>query len=140
MDHLLGSLRELLGPGGWHLTAAAGGTSGRSWVARDEHRRFFVKVDADAERLRRLGELGDPDAENLMRQGDAALYLIDWDEARVSDPARDIGQVLWWYVRPERWGKALAECGLRRPAAAASDPLVGGQVIRRAQRPGEPTG
>jgi hypothetical protein len=55
---------------------------------------------------------GDPNTSNLILGSDRSLYLVDWDEARVSDPLRDIGQVLWWYVRPERWGDGLAACDL----------------------------
>jgi hypothetical protein len=55
---------------------------------------------------------GDPNTSNLISATGGGLYLVDWDEARVSDPVRDIGQVLWWYVRPGRWGEGLDACGL----------------------------
>jgi hypothetical protein len=55
---------------------------------------------------------GDPNKSNLILGRNGALYLVDWDEARLSDPARDIGQVLWWYVRPEHWSEGLAACDL----------------------------
>jgi aminoglycoside phosphotransferase (APT) family kinase protein len=55
---------------------------------------------------------GDPNTSNLILANSGDLYLVDWDEARLTDPVRDIGQVLWWYVRPERWKAGLAACGL----------------------------
>lgn len=31
------------------------------------------------------------------------IFLVDWDEVSLSDPMRDIGPLLWWYVPPARW-------------------------------------
>jgi hypothetical protein len=55
---------------------------------------------------------GDPNTSNLILARDGRLYLIDWDDACLSDPMRDIGPLLWWYVRPDRWPLALAAADL----------------------------
>jgi aminoglycoside phosphotransferase (APT) family kinase protein len=101
-------------------------------------RRFDVQADAMAPDLRQLlGEAigaiteltaqvpaeemvvthGDPNTSNLMLGTNGTLYLVDWDEARISDPLRDTGQVLWWYVRAEQWAAGLGACGLADNAA-----------------------
>jgi aminoglycoside phosphotransferase (APT) family kinase protein len=55
---------------------------------------------------------GDPNASNFLRSRPTGLFLVDWDDAAISDPLRDVGQILWWYVRPERWANGLAEFGV----------------------------
>jgi thiamine kinase-like enzyme len=55
---------------------------------------------------------GDPNTRNLIRSREGRLSLVDWDEARLSDPVRDIGQVLWWYVRRSHWAEGLRAVGL----------------------------
>ncbi len=56
---------------------------------------------------------GDPNTSNFILDRDGRLFLLDWDDACLSDPMRDIGPLLWWYVRPDRWSTALdaAELG-----------------------------
>ena len=58
---------------------------------------------------------GDPNTSNLILGGHDRLYLVDWDDACLSDPMRDIGPLLWWYVRPDRWNVALAATELGHP-------------------------
>jgi hypothetical protein len=53
---------------------------------------------------------GDPNTSNFLLAEDQ-LFLLDWDDLRVSDRYRDVGQVLWWYVRPERWSEYAAMAG-----------------------------
>lgn len=55
---------------------------------------------------------GDPNLTNFLLAGDRA-YIVDWDDAALSDPMRDIGQLLWWYVPEDHWPRALARFGLR---------------------------
>jgi hypothetical protein len=55
---------------------------------------------------------GDPNTSNFILTRDGRLYLVDWDDACLSDPMRDIGPLLWWYVRPDRWSLALAAADL----------------------------
>ena len=45
---------------------------------------------------------------------------MDWDELALADPVRDIGQVLWWHLPPERWGEFFDLLGLA-PTAALLD-------------------
>lgn len=47
------------------------------------------------------------------------MYLVDWDDIRLSDPMRDIGLILWWFVPPERWEMMLRRFWLPDAASAA---------------------
>jgi thiamine kinase-like enzyme len=40
------------------------------------------------------------------------LYLIDWDEAMIADPAIDLGQLLYWYIPKEDWSNWLDLYGI----------------------------
>lgn len=40
------------------------------------------------------------------------VYLIDWDGVALSDPMRDPGLILWWYVPEDRWPEAFAHLGI----------------------------
>jgi thiamine kinase-like enzyme len=52
---------------------------------------------------------GDPNRKNFIVATDA--YLVDWDDLTLSDPMRDIGPLLWWYVPPNEWKDLLVEIG-----------------------------
>ena len=53
---------------------------------------------------------GDPNRKNFIVGTDA--YLVDWDDLALSDPMRDIGPLLWWYVPPREWKDLPTEIGL----------------------------
>ncbi len=40
------------------------------------------------------------------------LYLIDWDNAMVADPAMDLGMILHWYIPEEEWEDWLETYGV----------------------------
>jgi len=44
----------------------------------------------------------DPSDKNFLVAGHR-IYLLDWDDIRLSDPLRDAGLLLWWYVPTARW-------------------------------------
>ncbi|MDQ3703865.1 MAG: phosphotransferase [Chloroflexota bacterium] len=44
----------------------------------------------------------DPNFYNFL-VADERIYLLDWDAASLSDPMRDVGPLLWWYVPPDKW-------------------------------------
>jgi thiamine kinase-like enzyme len=44
----------------------------------------------------------DPNTHNMLLTGETFL-LIDWDGILLSDPMRDIGLLLWWYVSQRHW-------------------------------------
>ncbi|MDR4948913.1 phosphotransferase family protein [Neobacillus cucumis] len=59
---------------------------------------------------------GDVNHNNWLLAEDNQLYLIDWDGAMISDPAIDLGFLLYWYIPEENWedwlklyGKELTE-------------------------------
>jgi thiamine kinase-like enzyme len=49
---------------------------------------------------------------NWLLTDDSNLYLIDWDEAIIADPAIDLGQLLYWYIPKEDWSKWLDLYGI----------------------------
>ncbi|MCT2535031.1 phosphotransferase family protein [Aquibacillus koreensis] len=40
---------------------------------------------------------------NWLLSQNGQLYLIDWDNALIGDPAMDIGMILQWYIPEEDW-------------------------------------
>lgn len=44
----------------------------------------------------------DPNTKNMLLV-DTELLLVDWDNLQLSDPMRDTGLLLWWYVSPQQW-------------------------------------
>ena len=52
---------------------------------------------------------GDPNASNFLFDG--SLWLVDWDDLRLADPMRDIGQVAWWYLDRSAWAEFTAAAG-----------------------------
>lgn len=51
---------------------------------------------------------------NWMLSNHGELYLIDWDNARVGDPAMDIGRILQSYIPKEDWGHWLTNYGIEK--------------------------
>lgn len=49
---------------------------------------------------------------NLILTKDNMIYLIDWDNATIADPATDIGMLLKWYIPREKWEKWLINYGI----------------------------
>ncbi|PKR79332.1 phosphotransferase [Halalkalibacillus sediminis] len=49
--------------------------------------------------------------ENCLYAEDENLYLIDWDQAVIADPAMDLSMILDQYVPREQWGSWLKEYG-----------------------------
>lgn len=48
----------------------------------------------------------DPNPGNVLATA-AGAYLIDWDQLHLSDPIRDIAQVLWWQYPLAEWDELL---------------------------------
>jgi thiamine kinase-like enzyme len=46
----------------------------------------------------------DPNTTNILLSG-PGLVMVDWDDVQLSDPMRDVGLLLWWYVAREQWGE-----------------------------------
>lgn len=53
---------------------------------------------------------GDPNRKNLILG--ERVYLVDWEDLAVSDPLRDVGQLLWWYVPRNQWKQFFEHLGL----------------------------
>lgn len=55
----------------------------------------------------------DPNNNNFLLTGDK-IYLLDWDGASLSDPIRDVGPLLWWYVPAEKWPEFFAAFSIEK--------------------------
>lgn len=44
----------------------------------------------------------DPNHTNFFFTKDG-IKIVDWDDVLLSDPARDVGPILWWHVSKEKW-------------------------------------
>jgi aminoglycoside phosphotransferase (APT) family kinase protein len=62
----------------------------------------------------------DPNIHNILLT-DERLVLVDWDGILLSDPLRDVGLLLWWYVPQHHWpdffqsyGSSLDEASVER--------------------------
>lgn len=53
----------------------------------------------------------DPNSKNILLTGDS-LLMVDWDDIQLSDPMRDAGLLLWWYVAQHRWREFFEAYGL----------------------------
>lgn len=53
----------------------------------------------------------DPNTKNMLLV-DTKLLLVDWDKLQLSDPMRDAGLLLWWYVSPRQWPVFFQAYGL----------------------------
>ncbi|SDX57328.1 phosphotransferase family protein [Salimicrobium album] len=62
----------------------------------------------------------DTNHNNWLLSEDEYLYLIDWDNAMVADPALDLGMLLYFYVPEEHWAEWLTYYGIK-----ATDELYG---------------
>ncbi|GGK06745.1 phosphotransferase [Lentibacillus kapialis] len=48
---------------------------------------------------------------NIIITTKGQLYLVDWDNAMIADPAMDFGFILKWYVPAEEWDRWLNQYG-----------------------------
>jgi len=49
---------------------------------------------------------------NLLMSNSGEIYLIDWDNATIADPATDFGTLLKWYIPEDQWKDWLATYGI----------------------------
>ncbi|RWZ60865.1 phosphotransferase [Halobacillus fulvus] len=55
----------------------------------------------------------DTNHNNWLLSANDQLYLIDWDNAMVADPALDLGMLLYSYIPEERWDQWLDQYGIK---------------------------
>jgi thiamine kinase-like enzyme len=48
----------------------------------------------------------------LLGNDEKNLYLVDWDQAVIADPAMDLAMLLYWYVEEDQWQNWLGLYGL----------------------------
>src|SRR5690625_2679483 len=51
---------------------------------------------------------------NMMFSKDGSLYIVDWDQAMIADPAIDFGAILYYYVPEAKWEHWLNHYGLKK--------------------------
>ncbi|HET8839968.1 MAG TPA: phosphotransferase [Ktedonobacteraceae bacterium] len=83
----------------------------------------FEELKRQAQRLQPVGLVPvhiDPNTRNLLLT-DERLLLVDWDGILLSDPMRDVGLLLWWYVSQHHWpdffhsyGSAMDDASVER--------------------------
>lgn len=74
----------------------------------------FGKLREQAKRLQPVALAPvhvDPNTKNILLVGDS-LLMVDWDDALLSDPVRDVGLLLWWYVAKQQWAAFFEAYGL----------------------------
>lgn len=49
---------------------------------------------------------------NLMMDKNGVIFLVDWDNATIADPAMDFGSLLKWYIPQEEWNEWLKKYGM----------------------------
>jgi thiamine kinase-like enzyme len=49
---------------------------------------------------------------NLLMSHTGELFLVDWDNATIADPATDVGSLLKWYIPQNEWETWLAKYGM----------------------------
>jgi len=65
----------------------------------------FHQLEREAERLQPVTLVPvhlDPSDKNFLIT-EHRIYMLDWDDIKLSDPIRDAGLLLWWYVPTARW-------------------------------------
>ncbi len=70
----------------------------------------FNMLKAQAQRLQPVKLVpihADPNTKNILLTGEM-LRMVDWDDITLSDPVRDAGQLLWWYVARRQWNEFFA--------------------------------
>lgn len=74
----------------------------------------FEKLKACSKRLQAVPLVpvhSDPNTKNILLTTHS-LLMVDWDDIQLSDPMRDAGQLLWWYVAQHQWHEFFKAYGL----------------------------
>ncbi len=74
----------------------------------------FEKLKARSKRLQAVPLVPvhpDPNTKNILLTNNS-LLMVDWDDIQLSDPMRDAGLLLWWYVANHEWREFFEAYGL----------------------------
>jgi hypothetical protein len=108
-DHITTSLASL------HIGLAAAKTTP---LRESTVREGFARLTQQAHNLQPTPLVPvhpDPNNTNILLTGDG-FSLLDWDEITLSDPVRDMGLLLWWYVPHAIWPELFTAYGMRMHA------------------------
>ena len=73
----------------------------------------FEGLKAQSKRLQPVDLVpihADPNTKNMLLTG-SKLLMVDWGDVQLSDPMRDVGLWLWWYVAKEQWHDFFVDFG-----------------------------
>ena len=71
----------------------------------DQARHAFAQFSEQAKRLQPVPLVpthADPSPANMLVTAHG-MTMLDWDDVLLSDPMRDVGLVLWWYLPQRAW-------------------------------------
>lgn len=88
-----------------HTLETALVSTGSALFAPDHFRRAFRSFREQARRLAPVPLVpvhADPSPANMLVTKQA-LTMVDWDDVLLSDPMRDVGLMVWWYLLPTSW-------------------------------------
>jgi hypothetical protein len=74
----------------------------------------FQKLKAWSKRLQYVPLVPvhpDPNTKNILLSN-TSMLMVDWDDMQLSDPMRDAGLLLWWYVAQYQWNEFFEAYGL----------------------------
>lgn len=80
--------------------------SGSDVFNRDEVKTGIKRLQEKSKSLKRAPLVpthADPNAKNFLITNNG-LVMVDWDDIKISDPMKDVGLMLWWYVPKIKWG------------------------------------
>jgi Predicted choline kinase involved in LPS biosynthesis len=88
------------------LAARAGGRGEIPGLHRSV--RFLLETAAKADHRDKFVCHSDVNRNNwLLNTSNNSLYLVDWDQAVIADPAMDLAMLLYWYVEEDDWSDWL---------------------------------
>ncbi|MGH2397215.1 MAG: phosphotransferase [bacterium] len=82
-------------------------------ICSDLIRDGFRRLQAQAkvlEEVKLVPTHTDPNRKNFILSGEQ-FVMIDWDDLFLSDPLRDVGLLLWWYVPKDKWKEFFGAYG-----------------------------
>lgn len=72
----------------------------------------FVRQGKKLEIVKPVPIHADPNFNNFLLVN-GKLYFVDWDNVMLSDPLRDIGLILWWYLPKTKWNDFFTRYGIK---------------------------
>jgi len=87
------------------MLTGAMATASSDMFKTDQARHAFAQFSEQAKRLQPVPLVpthADPSPANMLVTTHG-MTMLDWDDVLLSDPMRDVGLVLWWYLPQRAW-------------------------------------